>query len=490
MIAIYPFLQNNFVDKSLTHRQQELETIEKLRKGESYEAFKEKFIMDNEIAPDDEELKKLYISYNFMDSVIKKIVAYCPDLKIPKTRSSKKRKLIKDALNDIDWKGLQNENYDTLESCGDTFFEIYFDDEFDKIPKLRVLESKNMQRALLDDYNRYHSYIYREWVEDLVPTYTDGGVREVSRRERIIVFQKGRKVVCDPIYDENGFIKKDKDGNYIYDKNIILNRDSYANAFPLIHIKGYKKQSQEFSEIPASFYIDPALTLDQITSDLRQINRMLGYPMIMIIDGKLVFGSKRTPAGVMGVKSTGDLDKQAQVRDVQISNKLDSIFNEFYIVRDDLFDKVGLINPTMQQKLNTDSSRVIQQFNLPSENKIELYIDNTIKAMQLWFEILLKENDLYNPNTDKNLSFQKPKFIIKSSPFDELLYEQSEIKSTKKSRQEIYIENGDLDEEIELRKKEINEELGDETEDKSFAPDEVVDRVSNGQNVDKNMINT
>lgn len=435
----------------------------------------------------DAELKKLFVDYNFMDSVIKKVVSYCPDLKIPYTRNDKKRKLFKDALNDIEWSSLQNETYDTLEENGDAFFEIYFNDAEDKIPKLRLLDSEKMQRALLDDKNRYKQYIYRERVEDDITSYTTGTVNTTNARDRVIVFERGRKIIFDPQF-EGGKIVRDDDGDIIYTIRQIANRDSYLNDFPLIHVKGYKKQREEFSSIPAEKYIDPCLLLMQILSDIRNTNRNLGFPMITIIDGEVTAGSKRSPASIFGITSNNP-ETQAKLQDIQIKNDLNSMFEEFKVARDDLYNKAGLITPTLLEKLNIDSSRVIQQLNLPSENKIELYVDNTIKAFQLYFKILLKENDMYSDRTDKNISFQKPKFIIKSSPFDELLYEQSEIKSTKKSRQEIYIENGDSDSDIELRKKEINEELGDENKDKSFAENEVVDRVSNGQNVDNNMIN-
>lgn len=490
-IAIFPFTQTNFVDPSLTHRQIVLETIRKLRRGESFEAYKEKFLIEENIEISDDELKKLYISYSFLDSIIRKLVSYCPNLENVKTRSNKKRKLIQDALETIEWKSIENENYDTLESDGDTFFEIYFNDEYDTIPRLRVLDSKNMLRALKDDKNRYTQYVYREYVEDFEADVSTGSIMTKLARERIIVFERGRKLIFDPLSDEKGNVLKDEDGYIKYGVQEIPNRDSYIDDFPLVHIKGYKKQREEFSDIPAERYIDPSLTLDQITSDFRQINRMLGYPLIMIIDGQIISGSKkRTPGAILGIQSISDSDHSAKVQDIQISNKLDSLFREFTIVRDDLFDKAGLINPSLQQKLNIDSSRVIQQLNLPSENKIELYVDNTISSMKLWFKILLRENDMYNEKTDKDLSFEKPKFIIKSSPFDKLLYEQSEIKSGRKSRQEIYIENGDLDEDINLRKKEINEETIGKNEDMAFAENEVSDRVSNGQNVDKNFINT
>jgi len=487
-MAVYPFLQDSFVDKSLSSRQQILETINKLRIGDSFQAFKEKFILDKNITITDEELKKLYISYNFMNSVIKKIVSYCPNLNVVKTRDDFKRRLIKEALNEIDWKGIENENYDTLESKGDSFFEIYFNDQEDKTPRLRVLDSKNMIRAVMDSMNRYKQYVYKEWVEDSNADYATGNVT-TTRRERIIIYERGRKIIFDPMLDDNGIQKLDKDNKKEYNVEIIQNRDSYINDFPLIHIKGYKKQREEFSEVPASEYIDPSLTLDSITSDVRQINRMLGYPLIIIVDGVPVAGAERTPGGLLGVTSTDNAgDKQAIVKDIQISNRLDSVFKEFNLARDDLYDKAGLMTPTLREKLNIDSSRVIQQLNLPSENKIELYVDNTIKETQLWFKILLKENDMYSEETDKNIGFMKPKFIIKSSAFDELLYEQSEIKSNKKSKQEIYIESDESDKDIELRKKEINEELGDDNKDKSFASNELVDKVANGQNVDKNMI--
>jgi len=471
-----------------------------MRKGESFEFFKSKFVLeknlknsDGQLMVTDEELKKIYIDYNYMDSIIKKLVSYCPDLVNVFTRDSEKRKFIKDALNEIDWNLLLNEIYDGLEESGDMFLEIFFDDEEDKIPKLMVLDSFNMKRALLNDKNRYKQYVYEEWVEDEYADLGSGEIIDNIDRERIVIYEKGRKVILDPLFDEDNKLIKDEKGNKQYGVDTIINRDSYINDFPLIHIKGYKKQRDEFSEIPAEHYIDPSLLLVSILSNIRQCNLNLGFPILAIIDGILGSGSRRTPAGFLEIntKATGVPDgKQAQLQDVQIKNDLNSMFKEFTVARDDLFGKAGLITPSLLEKLNIDSSRVIQQLNLPSENKIELYVDSIIKAMQLWFKILLKENDMYDEETDKNLSFQKPKFIIKSSPFDQLLYEQSEIKSTKKSRKEIYIENGDSDEEIELRENEINEELGDENKDKSVMKNEVSDRVSNGQNVDNNMINT
>jgi hypothetical protein len=47
-----------------------------------------------------------------------------------------------------------------------------------------------------------------------------------------------------------------------------------------------------------------------------------------------------------------------------------------------------------------------------TENKIELYVDNIIKSMQLWFKILLKENEMYDEKEDKNLSFIKSNGLL------------------------------------------------------------------------------
>lgn len=486
-MAIYPFTSDGFVDKSVSMRQQVIETIDKLRRGESFEAYKEKFVLPENTTVSDEDLKKLYISYNFMEILIEKIVAYCPNLEKVKT-GARKRRLIKDALIDVGWHDVLNEVYDILESKGDAFLEIYFNDSDDTIPRLRVLTSENMKRALLDDYNRYHSYIYREYVEDLEPNYTDDGVRINSNRERIIVFQKGRKVVYDQSLDSKGTAVMDDKGNYDYNKNIILNRPSYISDFPLIHIKGRKKQSDEFSKIPAESYIDLCLTSDQNVSDIRQANRMLGHPVLFAVDLKLGSGATMSPSAIIPVSSIDETGtKQGKIQDVQIKNDLKSMFAEFTQTRDYLYDKAGLITPTLREKLNVDSGRVVHQLNLQSENKIELYVDNIIDAMRLWFKILLKENNLYSEKTDKNLSFIKPDYIIKSSPLEELLLEASKVKQLKKSRQETYVENMDSDEEIAQRKKEINEELGDDNKDKSFTNSQL-DEEAKLKGVDKNMI--
>jgi len=488
-MAIFPYLSTGFVDKSYSVRHQEIETIEKLRRGESFEAFKEKSIINSKVELSDEDLKKIFISYNFMDSVIKKIVSYCPNLYNTKTRNDKKRRLIKNALDEIDWHGILDETYDGLEAYGDMFYEIYFKNKEDLTPRLKVLKSKGMHRALLNSYNEYRYYIYKETVVDEEPSFSDAGVVRNSIRERIVVFEKGRKIIYDPQLDNNGNITVDDDNNIIYNYDTIENRESYKDTFPLIHIKGKKKQSEEFSEIPASFYIDDCLTLDGMTSDFRQINRLLGFPLITVIDGEIAPDSKRTPGGFIGIETGESSDFQAQVKDIQIRNNLESNFREFTILRDMLFDKVGLISPTLREKLNVDSSRVVQQLNLPSENKIELYVDNIIKGMMPWFEILLKENNLYSERTDKGLSFVKPTFIIKSSPFDELLYENSVEATGKKSIKESSIEKMDSDSEIAIREKEVNAEILAKNKDVQISK-EVTNTVENKNGVDNNFKQT
>jgi len=174
----------------------------------------------------------------------------------------------------------------------------------------------------------------------------------------------------------------------------ILGKTEYpeilSDLFSIIHIKSNDIANCPFSRIPADKYIDDSLRLDQIESDIRGSNRIIGFPKIYVIDGTLTSGSMNI-GGYAEIKSdredTSDTEKQnafntglntskpnqAQVKDIQISNDLRSMFNERNDVYDSLHEKAGLTPPSLNSHLaSSDSSKVYQQINRRMEQKISM----------------------------------------------------------------------------------------------------------------------
>lgn len=396
-------------------------------------------------------MKKLYVSYGFMDIVIKKIVSFCPTLTKVNTSEDDKISLIKKALQENNWE-IKNEGiYNDLESKGDVFFYMYYNVD-ENFPRLKKLKAKCMKDIITDDDDIPIAYIYEEKIE--TKTHTPTG--DVSYKYRTVtwVFERGRTIINDPDLPE---------------PNIIINKDSFIDDFAILHIKSFQGEETEFSNIPAEKYIDHILNIDQITSELRQTNRVLGFPQLIAKNCRLVAG-ERSPMGIMifedfdspeteGQRVMDKTSSNSEVKDIQISNKLDSIFTEYENLVEMLFISASLVSLKSEQIIGrSDSGRVVKQFRLPLENKIDLYVTNIISAMQPFFKSLLKENDLYDESTDEYISFVKPEFIIENSPFDDLMYKHQLLNMGLKSIYELKKEEGLTDEEIKSSSEKIIEE--------------------------------
>lgn len=455
-------------------RKQAMRVIEDLYMGEGFKHFKNKFVTTKDSYLDDEDLKKLYTSRDFMKIVIDKLVSFCPELSVVDTRTDKQKKLSDKWIRSNQWTSLIDELYANFEKKGDNFLQIYFKNNEDKIPKVKVLDPKNMKYIILDKNENPKAYIYREFKRKRVINYIDGTVSYVGGRYITKIFEKGRTILIDDDKRDKTF--KTVNGEIIKITSIVKNRPSYENEFALICMSGKKNQSDLFTIPPAYFYIDDVLTLDKITTNIHTVNSQLGFPIKYLIDGTIVAG-KLLPGSHFICKSdrvdvnsntaiTGSDFKQMAVKDIQITNDIKTIFTEYEDVKDSVYEKTGLIMPSLERMLgSTDSSRVIQQLRINSENKIEFYVDEIILKMGIIFEILFKENEAWTTKDDF-ISFIKPSFIFKVSPFDETMLDTMLLNNKTETRQSINKKNGDSNEEILQKENRLKQEDGDVNESK------------------------
>lgn len=453
-------------------RKKDIKKISDIRNGKN--TFKyyltKSYIPEGSMDISDASKEKLFTDYRLLNKVIELFVSFCPDLtfSVPYEQKSKKKNfkkmdLIKTALNEINWSEMNHNIYDELESKGDVFFYIYFDEvaRNDKfvIPKLKMLKSENMVNIVFDSANKPLAYIYKEDVYEEKIDYLQGTVTAENKKQAVFVFEKGK--VSRAIQGENtdsGMMVQDKDGKMVI--KTIKNKDSYKEFIPIIHIPSKKKQDERFSLIPASDYVDLCLQIAQIHSDIRQINRQMGYPRTVLLDCIFTEGDGRI-GGVRVAKSINeDSDKQGQVIDLQLKNGQDSTFKELENAIDNLYDTVGVTNPTLMLKVgSSDSSKVYQQANNRMEQKISLYVTNIIEAFKIYFKILFLENDVYDAKHDIGYSFKKPESMIKTSEYDNLLNLQLKLNTGISTLQEVLRDKGKTSDEIKEHIKELNEEL-------------------------------
>lgn len=467
-----------------------LKKINEIRDGDSFIHYKEKFYLQKGADDmDDETKKKLFVDYKMLNKVIELFTSFCPDLGLTVTKgkkASQKVELLKATLTAIKWSHLNSQIYDMLESKGDVFFYIYFDKVKQGkskvktkewlIPRIRQLDTENMQHIVLDEANNPKAYIYKHTVYDEVIDYKTGDVEKTNEREEVIIFEKGKCTKIVDRKDSQGNLALDEEGKIIVDKTIVKNIELLADVIPLIHISSIKRQDEKFSIIPAEKYVDLCLIIDQIHSDVRAINRNLGFPKTMLLDCQITDGDGRI-GGYIEVetkKNPDDMEgvRQGQIIDRQIKNGLDSAKWELEHAIDTLYDLVGITNPTLMQKVSSsDSSKMYNQVNMRMEQKIEGYIDNIIEGFKPFFQIVLTMNDLYVDKEDYGYSFAKPQSIIKNSAYDDLLIKQLELNTGYKTLYDLLKEKGFTDEEIDEHLKRYKEKLDEENSTKTKTVD-------------------
>ena len=153
----------------------------------------------------------------------------------------------------------------------------------------------------------------------------------------------------------------------------------------------------------------------------------IGFPKIIVFDASFDSTiSKNSPAGFLFFDSK-DTSKSGKTETVQISNSLESIRLEKDEVENSLYETACLVKPKLELKSgSSDSARVVSNFRLPLELKLEKYLTQIAQNMAIYFEIYLKSKNLWKKSYDK-VTFELPKVVIKQSIFDDLLAEQQEL---------------------------------------------------------------
>lgn len=470
-------------------RQAVIKIIKEMRSGKSYDHFKNKFFDPNKQREydsiSDDNKKRLYVTKDAIEEVISKLVAFCPILELDAQIDSNKLAVLKPILKSINWTSLNTTIYDILESKGDCFLYYYFQEIEDSkskakayVPCVTIIPTEEISDIILDKFGKPTTYIWQTTKYDKYFDFSSKRVVEDNRQDVIIVFEKGQVTMLSTEGSKKSgtALVKGKKGEIS-----ILGKTEYpeilSDLFSIIHIKSNDIANCPFSRIPADKYIDDSLRLDQIESDIRGSNRIIGFPKIYVIDGTLTSGSMNI-GGYAEIKSdredTSDTEKQnafntglntskpnqAQVKDIQISNDLRSMFNERNDVYDSLHEKAGLTPPSLNSHLaSSDSSKVYQQINRRMEQKIWIYVQNIINGFKPFFESILKLNNMYNEETDVDLSFKMPTAILRDSAYDRALTNSLMLKSGEISLQQLWREQGRSEEEIKQLTQEINDEL-------------------------------
>ena len=215
-----------------------------------------------------------------------------------------------------------------------------------------------------------------------------------------------RREVEDLIIFTNGYYVEyldvtNLDINSSKEKRVVMNTKEMGNMLPIIHISGkYKREDSEFSEIPSIDYIDPTFDTNTVITDIRSSNRNAGSPRWVVLNGELdLERSVLDAGGIIHIETPDKLKEfhsnylpETNVKSFEITNSLSSLSKELVFYLDFLYRIVGLIPPTLQEKMSgSDSSKAIAQFRTKQEVKNKYYMSSIKKGFCEFFALLLKD---------------------------------------------------------------------------------------------------
>lgn len=412
------------------NRDIEINVIDDLISGRSFEHwFKYKITkkaQDNCDIDYKDNFKKAFVYINFIKTLVEDIAMQCPvmDNFDPKQElSDKEIKYLKEELDDIDWISISIDTIKELELKGDCFYQIYYDEELKKHRFIK-LKTENMLDIIVEDDSI--KYIYKN-VRTVKTLDIEKSIYTRKEVEDLIIFTNGYYVEYLDVTD--------LDIKSANNKNIVMNTKEMGNMLPIIHISGkYKREDSEFSEIPSVDYIDPTLDTNTIITDIRSSNRNAGSPRWVVINGDLDLDrSVLDPGGIVHIETPEKLKgfhsrllPETNVKSFEITNSLSSLNKELIFYMDFLYRIVGLIPPTLQEKMSSsDSSKAIAQFRTKQEVKNKYYMTSIKKGFANFFGLLLKDN---NKRSKKEKVFlQIPKILVTANVYDNLLLVAQEI---------------------------------------------------------------
>jgi hypothetical protein len=370
--------------------------------------------------------QKNLIYFNFINMLVEDIAMQCPVMENFDPRqdlNDKEIKYLKEELENLDWVQTSIDIVKELELKGDSFYQIYYDST-EKKHKFTKLKSENMIDIIVDKDDI--KYIYRN-----------------KRIVKALDLEKStyiRKDVEDIIIFTNGYYVEYLDVTNLditnaESKNIVYNTKEMGDMLPIIHIRGKeKREDSEFSKIPSVDYIDPNLDTNTVITDVRTSNRNAGSPRYVVINGELDLDKSVLDAGGLIHIDTPDRLKEfssknlpeTNVKSFEITNSLSSLNKELTMYLDFLYRIVGLIPPTLQEKMSSsDSSKAIAQFRTKQEVKNKFYMTSIKKAFSEFFALILK--DLNKKSKKEKVFLQIPKILVTSSIYDNLLLVAQEM---------------------------------------------------------------
>ncbi len=433
------------------NRDIEINVIDDLISGRSFEHwFKYKITnkaQDNCDIDYKDNFKKAFVYINFIKTLVEDIAMQCPvmDNFDPKQElSDKEIKYLKEELDDIDWISVSIDTIKELELKGDCFYQIYYDEELKKHRFIK-LKTENMLDIIVEDDSI--KYIYKN-VRTIKTLDIEKSIYTRKEVEDLIIFTNGYYVEYLDVTD--------LDIKSANNKNIVMNTKEMGNMLPIIHISGkYKREDSEFSEIPSVDYIDPTLDTNTIITDIRSSNRNAGSPRWVVINGDLDLDrSVLDPGGIVHIETPEKLKgfhsrllPETNVKSFEITNSLSSLNKELIFYMDFLYRIVGLIPPTLQEKMSSsDSSKAIAQFRTKQEVKNKYYMTSIKKGFANFFGLLLKDN---SKRSKKDKVFlQIPKILVTANVYDNLLLVAQEIGLGLTTMQDYLKEQGYSEEQI------------------------------------------
>lgn len=359
--------------------------------------------------------------------LVEDIAMQCPVMENFDSRqdlNDKEIKYLKEELEDIDWISVSIDTIKELELKGDCFYQIYYDETLKK-HRFEKLKSENMVDIIINGEDDI-KYIYKNKriVKSLDIEKSIYTRREV---EDLIIFTNGYYI---EYYDVTNLDVTSAKG-----KRVVMNTKEMGNMLPIIHIKGkYKKENSEFSEIPSIDYIDPTFDTNTVITDIRTSNRNAGSPRWVVLNGELDLDrSVLDPGGIVHIDTPEKLKgyhqrflPETNVKSFEITNSLSSLNKELTFYLDFLYRIVGLIPPTLQEKMSgSDSSKAIAQFRTKQEVKNKFYMSSIRKGFSEFFGLLLK--DMSKKSKKDKVFLQIPKILVTSNVYDNLLLVAQEI---------------------------------------------------------------
>ena len=459
------------------NRESCLDLVDRFMDVNTFEDYFVRWYNTSAINISKDDIMRQYNPYGYMKKIINEMVLLSPFMRNFNTSTKGKLKVLQKQFDIIQWNNILPEIFKTLETKGD-FYAYWYYEEGNPYAKVKVLNPRNMKDITMNNNNEITGYVYEEMFLDQKIDDITGQVVDVKSYTVQTIFKKGYVRVNDPYNFPEGY-------------RIYPNKEQDLDKIRIIHIPSFKEQRDKFSTPPSLDYIDKILLLDAITSDLRLINRLIGFPILLIGDGDIDWdNSALIPAGHIKYNTNDNginAGHQAKAQYMEISNNLQTIQDERDLVDSALFKEIGLIREKMEAKLSGDSSRMFAQLRLLLENKYEKYCTNIQYGFAPFCESVLKENGQWNNKSDEFITLALPDSFVNGSIFDDLAITNSKMAMGMTTMQEEWDKNRMSETEKANRKKNIQEEVMLGNEDITIG-NEVTTTASNGQSSEVNKL--